>query len=221
MSESFRQLRHVLALYEHRNYRRAAEALHLTQSALSVSIRRIEDEYGVPLFIRDQAGVRPTEYGEVVVIRLKQSITPGTVVTPPLPPEVRYWSLCQYHVSTTAVLSCLSDRDVITQADGEQVIVLSPIVLRPAFAVASRGYNWMEYGSKPNEILGLRQLLPHPDFAGNFLKAIAQPEVPVSATLGEYAPDITYCDKATFDAYALQGAQAVMAACKLATAAAK
>ena len=67
MSESFRQLRHVLALYEHRNYRRAAEALHLTQSALSVSIRRIEDEYGVPLFIRDQAGVRPTEYGEVVV----------------------------------------------------------------------------------------------------------------------------------------------------------
>jgi DNA-binding transcriptional LysR family regulator len=67
MSESFRQLRHVLALYEHRNYRRAAEAVHLTQSALSISIRRIEDEYGVPLFIRDQAGVRPTEYGEVVV----------------------------------------------------------------------------------------------------------------------------------------------------------
>ncbi|WP_439639445.1 LysR family transcriptional regulator [Nevskia sp.] len=67
MTESFRQLRHVLALYEHRNYRRAAEAVHLTQSALSVSIRRIEDEYGVPLFIRDQAGVQPTEYGEVVV----------------------------------------------------------------------------------------------------------------------------------------------------------
>lgn len=74
MSESFRQLRHVLALYEHRNYRRAAEALHLTQSALSVSIRRIEDEYGVPLFIRDQAGVRPTEYGEVVV-RLARETT--------------------------------------------------------------------------------------------------------------------------------------------------
>lgn len=74
MSESFRQLRHVLALYEHRNYRRAAEALHLTQSALSVSIRRIEDAYGVPLFIRDQAGVRPTEYGEVVV-RLARETT--------------------------------------------------------------------------------------------------------------------------------------------------
>ena len=56
MAESLRQLRHVLALNEHRNYRRAAEALHLTQSALSVSIRRIEDDYGVPLFKRSQSG---------------------------------------------------------------------------------------------------------------------------------------------------------------------
>lgn len=67
MTESLRQLRHVLALHEHRNYRRAAEALHLTQSALSVSIRRIEEDYGVPLFVRNQRGVLPTEYGEVVV----------------------------------------------------------------------------------------------------------------------------------------------------------
>lgn len=67
MAESLRQLRHVLALHEHRNYRRAAEALHLTQSALSVSIRRIEEDYGVPLFVRDQSGVTPTEYGDVVL----------------------------------------------------------------------------------------------------------------------------------------------------------
>lgn len=66
MAESLRQLRHVLALYEHRNYRRAAEAVHLTQSALSVSIQRIEAHYGVALFIRDQSGVTPTEFGELV-----------------------------------------------------------------------------------------------------------------------------------------------------------
>ncbi|MGQ0620614.1 MAG: LysR family transcriptional regulator [Panacagrimonas sp.] len=66
MAESLRQLRHVLALHEHRNYRRAAEALHLSQSALSVSIRRIEEDFGVPLFVRDASGVRPTEYGEVI-----------------------------------------------------------------------------------------------------------------------------------------------------------
>mgnify|MGYP003642067000 FL=1 len=66
MTESIRQLRHVLALCEHRNYRRAAEALHLTQSALSVSIRRLEQDYGVPLFVRGPRGVVPTEFGDVL-----------------------------------------------------------------------------------------------------------------------------------------------------------
>lgn len=75
MSESLRQLRHVLALHEHRNYRRAAEALHLSQSALSVSIHRIEEDYGVPLFIRDPSGVRPTEYGEVVARVARETTT--------------------------------------------------------------------------------------------------------------------------------------------------
>lgn len=74
MAESLRQLRHVLALQEHRNYRRAAEALHLSQSALSVSIRRIEEDYGVHLFIRDSSGVRPTEYGDVIA-RVARSTT--------------------------------------------------------------------------------------------------------------------------------------------------
>jgi DNA-binding transcriptional LysR family regulator len=73
MTESLRQLRHVLALHEHRNYRRAAEALHLTQSALSVSIRRIEEDYGVALFRRGQSGVTPTEYGDVVIRVARQA----------------------------------------------------------------------------------------------------------------------------------------------------
>lgn len=73
MTESLRQLRHVLALNEHRNYRRAAEALHLTQSALSVSIRRIEEDYGVSLFRRSQSGVTPTEYGDVVIRIARQT----------------------------------------------------------------------------------------------------------------------------------------------------
>jgi len=74
MSESLRQLRHVLALHEHRNYRRASEALHLSQSALSVSIRRIEEDYGVPLFVRDHTGVTPTEYGEVVARVARETV---------------------------------------------------------------------------------------------------------------------------------------------------
>lgn len=75
MTESIRQLRHVLALCEHRNYRRAAEALSLTQSALSVSIRRLEEDYGVPLFVRGRSGVSPTEFGEILARTARQTLT--------------------------------------------------------------------------------------------------------------------------------------------------
>jgi DNA-binding transcriptional LysR family regulator len=77
MTESLRQLRHVLALCEHRNYRRAAESLSLTQSALSVSIRRLEEEYGVPLFVRGRSGVSPTEFGEILARAARQTL--GTI----------------------------------------------------------------------------------------------------------------------------------------------
>ena len=75
MSESLRQLRHVLALCEHRNYRRAAEALNLTQSALSVSIRRLEEDYGVSLFERGRSGVAPTEFGEILARAARRTLT--------------------------------------------------------------------------------------------------------------------------------------------------
>ena len=74
MTESIRQLRHVLALCEHRNFRRAAEALHLTQSALSVSIRRLEEDYGVPRFVRGRSGVTATEFG-VILARMARQTT--------------------------------------------------------------------------------------------------------------------------------------------------
>jgi DNA-binding transcriptional LysR family regulator len=73
MTDSIRQLRHVLALCEHRNYRRAAEALHLTQSALSVSIHRLEEAYGVPLFVRGRSGVNATEFGEILARVARQA----------------------------------------------------------------------------------------------------------------------------------------------------
>ena len=75
MAETFRQLRHVLALCEYRSFRRAAEALHLTQSALSVSIRRMEDDYGVALFTRERDGIVPTEFGEIVARVALQTTT--------------------------------------------------------------------------------------------------------------------------------------------------
>ncbi len=64
-----RKLRHVLVLAEELNFARAAMSLHLTQPALSRSIRALEDELGCQLFDRDGQGVRVTPVGRKVAER--------------------------------------------------------------------------------------------------------------------------------------------------------
>jgi len=58
-----RRMRHVTALIHHRNYSRAADALGLTQSALTRSIQSLESDLGLRLFDRSRAGVVPTAAG--------------------------------------------------------------------------------------------------------------------------------------------------------------
>lgn len=69
MTIDLRLIRHVLMLAKHRNFARAADALHISQPALSRSIARLEEDLGVRLFDRTREGVVPTEYGDVVIER--------------------------------------------------------------------------------------------------------------------------------------------------------
>lgn len=63
MNVSLRQLRAFLAVASHRHFRRAAEALHLTQPAVSRLIADLEGELDVRLFDRSTREVVPTEAG--------------------------------------------------------------------------------------------------------------------------------------------------------------
>ncbi|MFS4458336.1 LysR family transcriptional regulator [Bdellovibrio sp. HCB2-146] len=49
------------------NFTRAAEALHVTQSALSQRIAKLEEDLETTLFIRDRTSIRLTEAGEQVL----------------------------------------------------------------------------------------------------------------------------------------------------------
>ncbi|PTN47761.1 LysR family transcriptional regulator, partial [Achromobacter xylosoxidans] len=59
----FRHLQQFLVLAETLNFHRAAEKLHMSQPPLSVSIRKLEEMVGVPLFLRGRQGVKLTEAG--------------------------------------------------------------------------------------------------------------------------------------------------------------
>jgi LysR family transcriptional regulator, transcription activator of glutamate synthase operon len=67
-----RQLRSVEAVARHRHFTRAAEELHLAQSALSHQIRRLEQELGTPLFERTSRRVTPTDAGRAIAARARR-----------------------------------------------------------------------------------------------------------------------------------------------------
>jgi DNA-binding transcriptional LysR family regulator len=64
-----KHLRYATTLARHRNYARAAEALDMSQPALSRSISGLEAALGVQLFNRTRRGVEPTAFGARLLSR--------------------------------------------------------------------------------------------------------------------------------------------------------
>jgi len=61
------QLRALVAVAELRSISKAAQSLHISQPALSVRIKSLEQSLGVPLIVRNYEGAIPTEWGEIAV----------------------------------------------------------------------------------------------------------------------------------------------------------
>lgn len=63
----FDELRHFLLVCEHGTFTEAARRAHLSQPALSASIRRLEEQLGGTLLLRGPRGARPTTAGEALL----------------------------------------------------------------------------------------------------------------------------------------------------------
>ncbi|MDN6318820.1 MAG: hydrogen peroxide-inducible genes activator [Marinobacter sp.] len=61
------ELRYVVTLARERHFGRAAERCHVSQPTLSVAVKKLEDELGVPLFERSKSSIRVTETGSRIV----------------------------------------------------------------------------------------------------------------------------------------------------------
>jgi len=68
------QLEHFLAVAEEGTFTRAAERVGRTQPAISQSIKKLEDELGMPLFTRDLHDVSLTEAGRALVGYAKKMV---------------------------------------------------------------------------------------------------------------------------------------------------
>ncbi|MDA0182131.1 LysR family transcriptional regulator [Solirubrobacter phytolaccae] len=69
-----RQLRYFLAVVEHGSVSRAAVELHLSQSALSEALRKLEVELGVELLTRGGRGVTPTAAGDALITAGEEAV---------------------------------------------------------------------------------------------------------------------------------------------------
>ncbi|EKZ99076.1 LysR family transcriptional regulator [Cupriavidus metallidurans] len=67
-----RDLEYVLAVEAHGGIGRAAEALDMTQPALTKAVQRVEAQLGVPLFERTTLGMRVTQAGAVFLERARR-----------------------------------------------------------------------------------------------------------------------------------------------------
>jgi len=71
MALELQQLRQVVALAEHGSFVRAAASMHISQPALSRSIKNLERQFGSELFLRSSGGVVPTDLGRLYIARAR------------------------------------------------------------------------------------------------------------------------------------------------------
>ncbi|WP_036301589.1 LysR substrate-binding domain-containing protein [Methylotenera sp. L2L1] len=61
------ELRFVVAVAKERNFRRAAEKCYVSQPALSLAIKKLEEDLGVQIFERSRSDINPTPIGEKII----------------------------------------------------------------------------------------------------------------------------------------------------------
>src|SRR4051812_14621161 len=75
------QLRTFVAVAEEQHLTRAAERLHVSQSAASAHVRAVEEALGTELFIRTNRNLELTHAGRLLLVRAKQLLNDAAQFT--------------------------------------------------------------------------------------------------------------------------------------------
>ena len=149
-----RDIEYFAVIAEHGQLGRAAEALHLSQPALSKSLRRLEDALGVKLFRRAPRGMELTPEGSLLLLRVRElRVSLGSVAReiadvsqgraghirvgmgPALPTKFMAAAFAEFMKAAprTSIQTIVSDADEITPAlrDGRLDVVVNLLHPRP------------------------------------------------------------------------------------------
>ena len=74
------ELRYLVNLDKERHFGRAAERSFVSQPTLSVAVKKLEDELGVPLFERNRGEVRPTPVGERIIAQARRVLAEAALI---------------------------------------------------------------------------------------------------------------------------------------------
>ena len=66
------EMQYIYQVYQSGSFSKAAQALYLTQPALSIAIQKVEAEIGMPLFNRDKKPLELTDAGKVYIKKARQ-----------------------------------------------------------------------------------------------------------------------------------------------------
>lgn len=156
-----RHLRYFAAVAAHGSFSRAANNLHLTQPALSRQVKDLEDELGVPLFVRGINSVTLTEAGDLfyeeardLLARADQAIqrVRGEARTdvlrvgyvPSLTAGLMPRAIERFQTATPRVRLELSDLAPLEMTDKASAGLLDLIVLPAGLESKVREFNWTE-----------------------------------------------------------------------------
>ncbi|MBF0164116.1 MAG: LysR family transcriptional regulator [Magnetococcales bacterium] len=71
---NLRQIEYALAVARARNFNRAADLCHVSQPSLSVAVKSLEEELGVPLFERSRNAIKVTQHGQRVLEAMRVAL---------------------------------------------------------------------------------------------------------------------------------------------------
>src|SRR4051812_28974660 len=156
-----RHLRYFAAVAAHGSFNRAAQNLHLTQPALSRQVKDLEDEIGVPLFLRGKNAVSLTAAGELfyedardLLARADQAVqrVRGEVrsevlrvgYAPSLTAGIMPRAIEQVQTSTPRVRLELSDLSPLEMSEKASLGLLDLVLTAAGTESATPEFQWVE-----------------------------------------------------------------------------